>query len=637
MRAAVALLVAVLAGPAVAAVVTIDPDGDLRVDGAPFFPIGIVHVSWIGDRNGEKTIPDLELAAGAGFNTFQATLDNRASVGDMLDVAAARGVRILAEIPLPATGPDDFVNRWKDRAPIIGWIVADDFNTPYAGPSYDHPPAAIAALTADVHALAPDHITYASGGSYPGFRIAEFVGAMDLMGFQSYPVGAQNHPDDFALEEHMQSMDWVRDQLAGSGQPFVVNTQAYRWDGGGRYPTPREARSFLYGSLLRGAKGILWYAMWEGSDRHLPTHAPALWAELGRLNAETASLVPFLLHGTRIELATGDPRIYASSWQRDGQVLVVALSTLRAGARSVALPLPAGAVGPAHALFLDRPESGLDVASGALAGSIGPEEVHVALVDLAAPGNQSPVAAFDVAPASVAFGEPATLDASASSDPDGSVVAWSWDFGDGSTGTGETVVHTWTTPGTYPVRLTVRDDDGAARTTVTALLVGITSLCPPTPVAGCRRARSSLTLRDTGVAAKRALTWTWKGGAAAPADLGVPTAGTEYGVCVYDAGGLVLATGTRGVAGWSALGTTGWKLRERSGQPGGLGQAKLVAGAKTTLTLKGKGALPPAPSLPLAAPVTAQLVTSGGAACWAGVYAGSGARSTATSFRGKDG
>ena len=42
--------------------------------------------------------------------------------------------------------------------------------------------------------------------------------------------------------------------------------------------------------------------------------------------------------------------------------------------------------------------------------------------------------------------------------------------------------------------------------------------------------------------------------------------------------------------------------------------------------------------LPLTAPVTAQLVTSDGVACWEGVYApGGSTRSTATSFRGKDG
>ena len=47
---------------------TISPEGNLLIDGEPFFPIGIYHVSWIGNRQGGKAVPDLHLAADAGFN-----------------------------------------------------------------------------------------------------------------------------------------------------------------------------------------------------------------------------------------------------------------------------------------------------------------------------------------------------------------------------------------------------------------------------------------------------------------------------------------------------------------------------------------------------------------------------------------
>ena len=42
----------------------------------------------------------------------------------------------------------------------------------------------------------------------------------------------------------------------------------------------------------------------------------------------------------------------------------------------------------------------------------------------------------------------------------GMVSAWSWDFGDGTTGTGRAVEHRYTAAGTFTVRLTVTDDDG---------------------------------------------------------------------------------------------------------------------------------------------------------------------------------
>ncbi len=48
-----------------------------------------------------------------------------------------------------------------------------------------------------------------------------------------------------------------------------------------------------------------------------------------------------------------------------------------------------------------------------------------------------------------------------SSDADGNVVAWSWDFGDGNTSTTQNPSHTYAAAGTYTVKLTVTDNDGA--------------------------------------------------------------------------------------------------------------------------------------------------------------------------------
>lgn len=45
-------------------------------------------------------------------------------------------------------------------------------------------------------------------------------------------------------------------------------------------------------------------------------------------------------------------------------------------------------------------------------------------------------------------------------DPDGYIVSWSWDFGDGQTGDGPGVLHRYDAPGDYTVTLTVTDNDG---------------------------------------------------------------------------------------------------------------------------------------------------------------------------------
>jgi len=46
-------------------------------------------------------------------------------------------------------------------------------------------------------------------------------------------------------------------------------------------------------------------------------------------------------------------------------------------------------------------------------------------------------------------------------DPDGSIVSYLWDFGDGTTGTGQLVTHIYKLKGTFEVRLRVTDDYGA--------------------------------------------------------------------------------------------------------------------------------------------------------------------------------
>ena len=83
------------------------------------------------------------------------------------------------------------------------------------------------------------------------------------------------------------------------------------------------------------------------------------------------------------------------------------------------------------------------------------------------PANQPPVASSTVTCSSLSC----SFSGTGSTDPDGTVVRYDWSFGDGSTGTGATVSHTYADAGSYQVTLTVTDDRGATGSTTRTVSV----------------------------------------------------------------------------------------------------------------------------------------------------------------------
>jgi PKD repeat protein len=98
------------------------------------------------------------------------------------------------------------------------------------------------------------------------------------------------------------------------------------------------------------------------------------------------------------------------------------------------------------------------------------------------PANLPPTASFVFSPSPAPAGSSVFFDASASTDSDGAIVIYQWDFnGDGFVdGSGVTATHIFATPATYQVRLTVTDDDGATASQTQAVTVVSTANQPPT-------------------------------------------------------------------------------------------------------------------------------------------------------------
>jgi len=119
------------------------------------------------------------------------------------------------------------------------------------------------------------------------------------------------------------------------------------------------------------------------------------------------------------------------------------------------------------------------------AGATGTSTQSIELLLAGSSGSNPPTARFTAKPS---YGNsPLTIvfDASLSSAVDGTIAVYAWDFGDGATGSGKTISHTFTAAATtnFTVTLTVTDNSGSTATTslvITAMVPVVVATDGPT-------------------------------------------------------------------------------------------------------------------------------------------------------------
>jgi PKD repeat protein len=197
---------------------------------------------------------------------------------------------------------------------------------------------------------------------------------------------------------------------------------------------------------------------------------------------------------------------FAAVRSSDGALTLMLINKDPANATPVTVNLASFASsGVAHAWQLTSANATAHLADTSLSGASLSVTVPAQSVTLYVipPGsgtaNKPPVAVVSaspqtgVAPLAVAF------DGGGSSDPDGTIASSSWSFGDGTTGSGATVSHTYTAVGSYTAKLTVTDNAGATASATVA--IGATTdpnaLSAPSGLAGSASRTRVVTLTWT--------------------------------------------------------------------------------------------------------------------------------------------
>ncbi len=85
--------------------------------------------------------------------------------------------------------------------------------------------------------------------------------------------------------------------------------------------------------------------------------------------------------------------------------------------------------------------------------------------------DRPPIASFTESAITALPGVAINFNGTASNDPDGTIVNFSWNFGDGSTGTTLIATHSYSAPGTYTVELTVTDNSGTVSSSTSTVTV----------------------------------------------------------------------------------------------------------------------------------------------------------------------
>jgi hypothetical protein len=334
-------------------------NGDLRINGQPFFPFGFYHISWADQGTAAQRLRDVKIIAEAGFNTMltEPIRSTEQEMPTLLRAAQREKLLIVAHgIGLGS------VRGLMEQPSLLGFTLMDDSN-------YNSTPAAVAELQTAYKAAAPHKLTSLTLALAMDRPESGFFGVSDVVSNMSYPIGGT---DEIGVVYSV--MRRTVEQAAQRGVVPVASLQTFAWPKQ-RWPTPAELRNMTYQALMAGVKGVVYYSYRSGGNQI--TDHPELWSAAQAMALQVRQLSPSLLSGVRREFtpAGESPTIRAVQYSGAGVTYLMVLNS-SAQAQPVKLALPgAGRLRP---LFSS---STLKMQAGTLSGTLGALGVQVFAVE----------------------------------------------------------------------------------------------------------------------------------------------------------------------------------------------------------------------------------------------------------------
>ena len=276
------------------ATVKLDAQGNILVEGRPFFPIGIYHVD---------TPEHLRMVKSAGFNTIETTADRAVELRDALErervFVIAHGGGVETE-SVRAT-----VELLKDHPMLLAYYPLDE-------PELNEVPLAKARaayrLFRKLDPQRPVFTVIARPDEYDRWKAT-----CDILGVDPYPIP---HAPPVRVAEYMDRAAASISRLPGQGSednqraasgyravwgiPQAFDWDFYREDNALSKPkhllrpTEAEMRLMTYLEVIHGAKGIIFYCL-VGYGGYNTIENPVQWKALRRLARELARLSPALV------------------------------------------------------------------------------------------------------------------------------------------------------------------------------------------------------------------------------------------------------------------------------------------------------------------------------------------------------